>query len=203
MTDVDHAFMNFSFLSEKWLAQFLSNYKSQYPERWTPVREEQLQDEIRHTNMIYAVMVKQGAQPIEDLQYSIQEAVYKKLGLFDMGQAKEGLAFECVQHILERRASILYKIYLLRGNNPAYQKVIRQILKDEERHIALDQTAKTAKDVFSIYAKIDSRLFSAISSVYGEAGNLRSSVMKPDFWKDLFAGNLVAAVHSFSSKTFQ
>jgi len=193
---VDDLFLNFSYLSEKWLGNFLEIYKAQCPEGWTSEREEQLKDEKRHEAQLLFVLKKRCKDINYDLKYSIQEGVYKAVGLLDMGAARTPIQAEIVQNILERRASFLYRIYLGVGTDEGYKKVIREILNDEKKHLNIDNCQIKSHEMFQVYSSLDRQLFIQIAEVYGSGKNRSESLMQIRFWDDLFSGNLAGRIYS-------
>ena len=189
--DVDSAFINFSYLSERWLLEFLQNYKSRFPNNWSAEREEQLDDERRHTNMLLGCLNRAGIEIVHDLNFSIQEALYRNLGMLDFAKATSLFQFEAIQLLIERRAIVLYKIFLSFAKNEEYLKVIRAILLDEEKHVRIEKTKFRDEPFFHIYMQIDRGIFSYLSARYGLANDYRRSVSGPRFWQDLFSSQLI------------
>ena len=132
----DDALINSAYLSELWAVQDLSRMKKLHWDLWSPERETQLQDEVRHANMLLNVLKKKQAVVVKDLAYSMQERLYAHVvrlnSTHNMSEAS------LVHNMTERRAVWIYKTYQKVGQDPDYKEVVAEIYQDEKNHFAVN-----------------------------------------------------------------
>lgn len=186
----DSAFINFSYLSEKWLANYFQNYKSRHPEKWTDTYERHLEDEIRHTQMCSAMLDRSEGYREDDLKFSIQEMVYRQYGGLDLNRFDSLDAFLAVNRLIERRALVLYKSYVRYGENVGYRALIKAILNDEDRHHKTVQNLASEEFVFQEFAELDRKIWTQLSLHYGREHQRQRGIINPKFWTDLFSDKL-------------
>ena len=179
----DDAFINSAYLSELWASMdLLRCKKSGY--NWSDEREVQLQDEIRHSNILLNSLKSQTKVLVKNLNYSMQERLYKQR--VNLSQSANIGEVSHVHDVTERRAVWIYKTYLKMGNNPIYKVAVTEILADEKNHFAVNK--KEAHPIRSLYAEhvrnIDYSIFKNIlPAKYGQ--QLFSS---QNFWVDYYSG---------------
>lgn len=180
---LDDAFINSAYLSELWASIDLIRCKKA-GHAWSPEREIQLQDEVRHANALLNVLKSQTGILVKDLQFSMQEKLFKdKVNLSETNSIGD---VSLVHDITERRAVWIYKTYLKMATNPVYKSVITEILADEKNHFAVNK--KEAHPDHTPYSKkvkkTDFLIFKEyLPSKYGQ--KLFSSSR---FWEDYFNG---------------
>jgi hypothetical protein len=191
--NVSDSFINFSYVSELWLAEFLACLKCEWDsQQWTKRLEQQLEDEKQHAEMLQRALKRNGINSVDDLTYSIQESVYRDLAGFDMGALRAPGAVSAALTVLERRATLLYKIYLRQGSNSDYKAVIKRVLEDERRHEAenLFDAHLYERDLLQAYSLIDRSVFSRIAKEFGGSVGMRGGVVLPGFWESLYSRQL-------------
>lgn len=153
------ALINSAYLSEQWAVRHILVMKERYPEKWTNGLDLQLEDELRHSRIIKAVLTKHSPVVVDNLKFSMQENLYKGVcGLrpqFDI-HATSFEAFTDLMWIMERRALWIYFVYNRIGSNPDYKKVFKSIIEDEKTHV---HEKPQPSPYFNIVSKADNYLF--------------------------------------------
>ncbi len=158
----DDALINSAYLSELWAVNDLLRLKNLYPAAWSPEREVQLQDEIRHANMLLHALRSKDSIIVKDLAFSMQAKLY---GMFiDLGKTKSLIEAAQVHDMTERRAVWIYRTYRRVGTDRDYKKVANDICIDEQNHFDINSDQIGEEDANSVFAdsivKIDQFLFS-------------------------------------------
>lgn len=182
----DDALINSAYLSELWAVNDLLRLRSLFPESWTPERETQLQDEVRHANMLLNALKSKEAVIIKDLAYSMQAKLY---GMFvDLGKTKSLVEAAQVHDMTERRAVWIYRTYRRVGKDKDYKTVANDICIDEQNHFDINSDQISQEDAGSAFAdsivKIDQFLFSKyLPEKYGSI-----VFASDDFWNFYYDG---------------
>lgn len=172
----DDYYMNFAYLSERWLFEYMDKIFSDSDDEEIL---EQLADEKKHTRMTLGALNKVIDNPVHDTNISIEHAIYADIGGWDINKD----TFSALSWIVERRALFLYKMYMKRGTDPYYRKIVNAILDDERKHISFHDDVIT-EDHLKIKA-IDKAIWLRAHEVYGA-----DAMFELPFWEDLFAGKL-------------
>jgi len=185
----DDYYMNFAYLSEKWLADYLSRrFSSSQNSDW----HEQIEDERRHTLACEAALNLKKVLPIvHDTNFSLQVGLYYKSGLIGDPEHFSEEEVRALCFLVERRALGLYRFYLRHGSDPTYKAVTKAIIKDEMGHSKI-HARRTCETYQSLIAS-ERELFSGLTATYGSEGmtSLR-------FWQDFFADRLELNVHAMA-----
>lgn len=182
----DDALINSAYLSELWAVNDLIRLKNLYPDAWTPERETQLQDEVRHANMLLNSMKSKDSVIIKDLAYSMQARLYGQF--IDLSKTKSLIEAAQVHDMTERRAVWIYRTYRRVGSDKDYKKVANDICIDEQTHFDINKDQITEDHANSLFAdsivKIDSFLFSKyLPEKYGSI-----VFASENFWSDYYDG---------------
>lgn len=134
--NVENAFINSAYLSEKWAVTQLMSFKKANPSLWDNDLEEQLNDEKRHANALHGFLSQRTERIQHDeLSWSMQVRLYEFCSGIDFTAYKKKDQFIAMQLIMEKRAVWIYKVYNRFGNNEDLKKLFKVILKDELRHL--------------------------------------------------------------------
>lgn len=171
----DDYYMNFAYLSEKWLFEYMDKLFSNSNDLELL---EQLADEKKHTKMTFGALSKSIDNPIHDTNISIEQAIYADIGDWKI----EKKTFGALSWMVERRALFLYKMYMKKGTDVYYRKITNAILNDERKHIGFHD--KLTNDHYKIKA-IDKAIWTKAHQVYGQ-----NAMFELPFWEDLFQGKL-------------
>lgn len=183
---IEDAFINSAYLSELWAVKDLLRIKSEFPAAWNSFREEQLQDEIRHANLLLKVLKKNNGIHIDSLSYSMQERLYKKYINLTLSDSPGASA--AVHNMTESRALWIYKTYKKFGKNPDYLSCVDEIVEDEKSHFQCNASLLTKEDFFleKCIKGIDKSLFrSLLPERYG-----KFLFLSEKFWSDYYKGAL-------------
>lgn len=181
-------FMNFAYLSEKWLMKYLTSVKYLRPDLYSSVREIQRNDEIRHMTLCRDAILKTSDKIEESLEYSIQETLFKQIGGVDLNTFSNLEEMESTQLIVERRAVVAYKLYLKHGHNKLFKKMISEIIKDEKRHVLFNSPDTAKSERYLLLKKAEQFIFGKfLREKYGQ-----KSFISPSFWDHLFEGSAFA-----------
>lgn len=137
-----NCFINSAYLSELWAVSDLVRFKNNFPLYWNSGREKQLQDEVVHANLLLKALKNATDLIVVDTQFSMQERLYKKY--FNLQSASSPEEHCIIHEMNESRAKWIYQTYLRRNDSSPYASILRKILKDEETHFNIDQTAMSA-----------------------------------------------------------
>jgi hypothetical protein len=178
----DDYYMNFAYVSEKWLFEYMTeHYADSDNEEWL----EQIEDERKHTLMCEGALRKQNVNYYKDTTKSIEHAIYGELGNF---YPKNDEEFSALSWIVEKRALFLYRYYMRNGNNDLYKKITQGIIDDEMKHVGFHNEEITPSH--ERIRDIDKAIFTAFNETYGRKG-----MFGQEFWEDLFTGKLKEKVH--------
>ncbi len=182
----DDALINSAYLSELWAVNDLLRIKNMFPHAWSNERETQLQDEVRHANLLLTIMRSKDVPVIKDLNYSMQSRLYKPL--IDLGKTATLSEAAIVHEMTERRAVWIYKTYRRVGIDKDYKNVALGICNDEEAHFNINQDQMNPSDLNGALAdavfKIDKFLFNEyLPSKFG-----RIVFSSNDFWSYYYEG---------------
>lgn len=179
--NTDNAFINFSYLSEKYLAVQLEQFSSSL----SSYEKEILNDEKRHAALLLNALKKfeQESNIEHSLKCSIYEAVYVRLGGFDFNKINSFGDFKCVQAIIERRARILYLRFMRRTTNELYKKILSQIIEDEKKHEA-HNFSEPQSSIFFEFDEIDRQVWRVLLKEHTTDGS--SGQFGLQFWQTIF-----------------
>jgi hypothetical protein len=182
----DDALINSAYLSELWAVNDLIRLKNLYPDTWTPERETQLQDEVRHANMLLNTMRSKNSVIVKELAYSMQARLYGQF--IDLGKTQSLIEAAQVHDMTERRAVWIYRTYRRVGRDKDYKNVANDICIDEQTHFDINKDQITKEHADSAFAdaivKIDSFLFNKyLPDKYGPI-----VFASEDFWSYYYAG---------------
>jgi hypothetical protein len=173
----DDYYMNFAYVSERWLFEFMMNkYSDTHNAEW----KTQIQDERRHTLMCLGALKKRTNHFVDDTTYSIEHAIYQDIGGYIPDTVEK---FSALSWIVEKRALFLYKMYLKNGKDDLYKKVTKSIINDERKHVRFHNEIITEEH--RKIKSIDKQIWKAVNAVYGVNG-----MFEEEFWKDLFNDSL-------------
>ncbi|MBC7766381.1 ferritin-like domain-containing protein [Arenimonas sp.] len=157
----DDALINSAYLSEIWAVNDLIRLKSLFPSSWTIEREKQLQDEIRHANLLLNAMKTKKAVIVKDVNYSMQSRLYGEF--LDLGKTQSLVEAAQVHEMTERRAVWIYRTYRRVGSDQDYKKVANEICQDEMEHFDINADQIMLKDLNILLSdsiiKIDNFIF--------------------------------------------
>ncbi len=155
---LDVAFINSAYLSELWAVHDLLKMKKMHASNWTKSRENQLQDEIKHANILLNALKESKVEIVYDLSFSMQERLYKKY--IDLSCSTKICEFSIVHEMTESRALWIYKTFLRINPQTKYKSLLLGIIDDEKNHFNLDPEI-SHNDQFSknAYFSIDKIIF--------------------------------------------
>lgn len=179
----DHYFINSAYLSELWAAHDLQA-KLNWGFRSSNLTQ-QIDDELRHAEMLKKAMQTQGFEPIHDTKFAMQNVIYKKICALELSETfSSEQVFLGVHEIMEKRALWNYRTYIIGGNNNTYKKILAQIIKEEKAHF---RNIDLSNPILESINKLDYWVYrSYIAKKYNNVDLLRCL----DFWKDYFGKGL-------------
>jgi hypothetical protein len=179
---LDHSLIESAYLSELWAVQDIGEKLKLFPSR---ALEKQLAEERFHVELLGNCLAAEGHLPRQETRWSMQEVIYRKVCLIDLGAtAASEVLFRGVHEITERRAIWIYRTYLLGGTVERYKKALRRILHDERGHIHRDYPAN---DVLRHVRRMDQWVFRIHLFRHYNRMNL---LQCPRFWADYYGRGL-------------
>lgn len=181
---LEHCFINSAYLSELWAANDIAAKISSGLISKIDAQE-QLDDEHRHADLLFKMMRKLGFSPSEDINFSMQNVLYKSTLKIDLSATNNDLSFFWGAHeVTEKRAIFNYKSYLLGGTIDSYKKILRVIINDERGHF---KKINLKQDNINKIFKADKFLHRVhLYNHYNKMNLLRSK----SFWIDYFSDNI-------------
>jgi len=192
----DDYYMNHVYLSEFWLWQYMEKHFINHPSyRW----QKQRLDEKKHTAMTRGALFKTTNRDINainhNLNYSIEKSIYENIGGIDVDNLPLE-DFPAFVYVVERRATLMFKIYIKTGKNDYYKKVLKRIVHDEADHLDIHKDTAITTDAYLRYQEIDKKIWNDISNIYTNKNTAYFNNIQ--YWKDLFSDKLRKNIHGVS-----